>query len=339
MEYVGYNFGPEAPRVSSLCQYFVGVLNKKTKCMKLHKTQLFNLRPVIEVAEKESKENETTYREKVDQLTKKFGSKIKKGQLESRLQHSIGTDDMEIVAAKAIEEAKEESLNKSNSLEEKEATYSEIIPPQDRNAFVAKNVYKIQDIISDAEYNAIEPDIFLNASKDQITEWQQQATYGVYIIDKLKTLPIKEDVRKHKAKLLTYFYFMMQLANLKARELKRKDPLPSVPTLFKEKILDKFTSKSTNQSGKLDRSFPNKMKDKLAAHALVLALFVDEFEVNLNQIQPDLKIPINRLATLAGALGCKVVIHKDQLTKRITKTAILTIPLYVLSEKTQKRRT
>ncbi|XP_023211227.1 DNA-directed RNA polymerase I subunit RPA49-like, partial [Centruroides sculpturatus] len=66
MEYVGYNFGPEAPRVSSLCQYFVGVLNKKTKCMKLHKTQLFNLRPVIEVTEKESTENETTYKQKVN---------------------------------------------------------------------------------------------------------------------------------------------------------------------------------------------------------------------------------------------------------------------------------
>lgn len=340
MEYIGYNFGSETPSVNSSWN-FVGILNKEKNHIKLCKTQLFHLISLEEIAEKEQidkERREGSYREKIDQLTKSFGSKMKKKQLESRLQQSVNKSDMEFVATKAVEEVKERSLCNDDLFTNQEMAYSDIIPSQNKNALLPKDVYKIQDIISDDEYNSLEPEatIFLNASKDQIMQWQQEATYGMYIIDKLKIMPQNEERQKHNAKLLAYFYFLMQLSTLKAKDIKKKDPLPSIPTLFKEKILDKYTVKTTNRSGKLERSFPNKMKDKLAAHALVLALFLDEFEINLNQIQPDFKIPINRLATLAGALGCKVTSHKDQLTKRITKLASLNIPLFVLPEKPQR---
>uniref|UniRef100_A0A3B4BMU7 Uncharacterized protein n=1 Tax=Periophthalmus magnuspinnatus TaxID=409849 RepID=A0A3B4BMU7_9GOBI len=47
LSYVGDNFGPASMKCNNMCQYFVGVLNKQTMQMEVHKAQMFNLQPVV----------------------------------------------------------------------------------------------------------------------------------------------------------------------------------------------------------------------------------------------------------------------------------------------------
>uniref|UniRef100_A0A674BFS8 DNA-directed RNA polymerase I subunit RPA49-like n=1 Tax=Salmo trutta TaxID=8032 RepID=A0A674BFS8_SALTR len=47
LSYVGNNFGTESLKCNNLCKYYVGVLNKETMKMEVHRAQLFNMQPII----------------------------------------------------------------------------------------------------------------------------------------------------------------------------------------------------------------------------------------------------------------------------------------------------
>ncbi|KPP77971.1 DNA-directed RNA polymerase I subunit RPA49-like [Scleropages formosus] len=82
LSYVGNNFGTGSLRCNTLCNYYVGVLNKATKNMEVHSAQLFNMQPVIpgeSTREDEPQKNASqSYRDKVDSLIEAFGTNKQK---------------------------------------------------------------------------------------------------------------------------------------------------------------------------------------------------------------------------------------------------------------------
>jgi hypothetical protein len=132
---------------------------------------------------------------------------------------------------------------------------------------------------------------------------------------------------------------------LKADQLKTKSPLSSseVPDAVAKRLFDLYTvSSSSGGSGsKGSRSMPRRLKDKLAAHMMILALHIDDFSTSLHAFQKDLKFSVQRLMDFYRALGCFV---RNQIStmngkKVVIKKAELTLPLNIANQMEPKKKT
>ncbi|CAM1328574.1 Uncharacterised protein g9797 [Pycnogonum litorale] len=79
---------------------------------------------------------------------------------------------------------------------------------------------------------------------------------------------------------------------------------------------------------------PMTLKDKALIHVLVLALFIDNFVVPLDTIQPDLKMDAMKMKKLSRALGLKTESKHDE------RFLALRLPLnFEMKSRSYKRRT
>ncbi|XP_076321965.1 DNA-directed RNA polymerase I subunit RPA49-like isoform X2 [Tachypleus tridentatus] len=347
LQYVGYNFGPEVSHLGTVCRYCIGLLDKNSGTMKVYSTQMFHMCPSLEDAggceeTKIQSEKSKTYTEKVDMLTSAFGSKRRRKAMESRVNHKVEEGNLEQVADKVVENIeKEVSGTKTTTKNQLELEMPKAIPPQNRNASCSEEVYDVKDIISDEEYSGLdeEANLVADATLDQINEWKKEGKYCHYVLVHLDRLSRIRQTKLHQAKLLIYFHYLVQLLKLRYQDMKRKDPLPTVPEPFKNHLLNNFTLKSENEHGTTFRSFPQRMKDKTIAYAMVVALLVDGFSIDFSDVHPDFKIHMSRLITIASVLGCHIQSSKNLSTGTPTKTAVLTIPLYTPGDKPRSKRT
>ncbi|XP_013783231.1 DNA-directed RNA polymerase I subunit RPA49-like isoform X2 [Limulus polyphemus] len=347
LQYVGYNFGSELSHLGTACRYCIGLLDKNNGTMKVYSTQMFHMRPSLEDAGGfEETENPTekskSYTEKVDMLTSAFGSKRKRKAMESRVHHKVEEGNLELAADKVVENIdKEVSGIKTMKKNRLELEMPEAIPPQNRNATCPEEVYNVKDIISIEEYSGLdeEANLVADATLDQINEWKKEEKYCHYVLIHLGRLSCIRETKLHQCKLLIYFHYLVTLLKLRYQDMKKKDPLPTVPEPYKHHLLNNFTLKSENEHGTTFRSFPQRMKDKVIAYAMVVALLLDGFSVDFSDVHPDLKFPMNRLITIVLVLGCHVRSSKNPSTGTPTKIADLTIPLYTPGDKPRSRRT
>ncbi|XP_025090467.1 DNA-directed RNA polymerase I subunit RPA49-like [Pomacea canaliculata] len=312
---------------------YLAEVNKETGEMSFYSAEVFHLMPVREESILEqSLKSSMSYQEKTDLLTESFGSGKQKKALarrqQIRLKDSVIKSAISSVVDSAV--AAQELSSSSSALP---ATTS-AIPPYNIDARTPAEVYKLDDIIGQAELQSLRnvAEVFFQCNSQIVAEWQTNNTYFSSVLSRLSNLPFNETARWESACCLMYLQFMMTLFQMKAAQMQKKDPLPADwPDLVTNLMLNRFTFKS--DTAKSRRCLPARLKDLLLSHILVLCLILDRFTTDLELLQVDLKIGPNKLQTHVKSLGCKV--KKEASSGSFT--AILTVPLVFPEAKKSKK--
>ncbi|MBN3281031.1 RPA49 polymerase, partial [Polyodon spathula] len=310
--YVGNNFGPISLKCNTLCKYFVGVLDKTTGRMEIHNAELFNMQPVFpgeSVTEEASSESQNkSYREKVDSLIEAFGTNKQKRALGTRRMNQVGSDTLQKAVAKAAENIidKKGVTALVNDVAQTEAQDAVLfIPPCQTAATKPEDVYKFDDLISPAEYeaSATPAKAFRDILSEDIPKMIEEGSPS-FVVEELKCMPMNDELRDHKARCLWYLNQLIKLSFMKV--IKHKFGLADTcPRLIQSKLMKNFTFLSFN-SGSIQNVVSSSMKSKISAYVLALALHINDFQTDLTLLQRDMKLSENKMLEIAKAMGLKI---------------------------------
>ncbi|XP_045572307.1 DNA-directed RNA polymerase I subunit RPA49 isoform X2 [Salmo salar] len=223
LSYVGNNFGTESLKCNNLCKYYVGVLNKETMKMEVHRAQLFNMQPVIpgeSSTENDASQNtDLTYREKVDSLIEAFGTNKQKRALTSRRLNQVGSETLQSAVAKAahsvIDQKGLEALQQEVVQAESQSEVSHYLPPCFPDADTPQHVYLFEDILSPVEYDALDA---AGSKMAALTpEELHKITDGgcLSVVRQLESLPREGVARERQARCAFYLLLLIKLARQK----------------------------------------------------------------------------------------------------------------------------
>uniref|UniRef100_A0A8C5L8R7 Polymerase (RNA) I polypeptide E n=1 Tax=Jaculus jaculus TaxID=51337 RepID=A0A8C5L8R7_JACJA len=313
LSYVGNNFGTGALKCNTLCRHFVGILNKTSGQMEVYDAEVFSMQPVFaeKVSEHErTMENQTrTFREKMDSCIEAFGTTKQKRSLNSRRMNKVGSESLNLAVAKAAEsiiDTKGVNALLSDAMQDDLQDDSLYLPPCHADAAKPEDVYRFEDILSPVEYEALEgpSEAFRKATSEEILKMAEENSHCSFVIEALKSLPSNEESRDRQARCI---WFLDTLIKFRAQKvIKRKSALgPGIPHIISTKLLKHFTCLTYN-NGSLWNLISNSMKAKITAYAIILALHINDFQIDLTVLQRDLKLSEKRIIEIAKAMRLKV---------------------------------
>ncbi|XP_058550870.1 DNA-directed RNA polymerase I subunit RPA49 [Neofelis nebulosa] len=337
LSYVGNNFGTGALKCNTLCRHFVGVLNKTSGQMEVYDAELFNMQPLFsdESVESDStRDNEAkTFREKMDSCIEAFGTTKQKRALNSRRMNRVGNESLNCAVAKAAEniiDAKGVTALVSDAIRDELQDDSLYLPPCHTDAAKPEDVYKFEDLLSPAEYEALQSpsEAFRNVSSEEILKMIEENSHCSFVIEALKSLPSDEESRDRQARCI---WFLDTLIKFRAQKvIKRKSALgPGVPHIISAKLLKHFTCLTYN-NGSLRNLISDSMKAKVTAYVIILALHISDFQIDLTLLQRDLKLSERRMMEIARAMRLKISKRRVSLAaggEEDHKLGTLSIPL------------
>ncbi|XP_063545269.1 DNA-directed RNA polymerase I subunit RPA49-like [Cydia strobilella] len=202
------------------------------------------------------------------ELSRKFGSKKQKKQMEQREKLKVNvqtvTKQMENVTANiTVDQLDLSKYNKNDS----EDFY---VPPIDRDATKVEDVYPVEKIMSEEEYENI------------YTELKQEK-YEEYYHPYIKAL-VKGRTLSHELTVLAvYTSELLKFIQVGCMEIKKKNfRICNFSNTLNNVALKNFTE-FTNASNKV-RTRPTHMKDKLTCHIMVFVLILHNFKVELEPL-------------------------------------------------------
>ncbi|XP_064294326.1 DNA-directed RNA polymerase I subunit RPA49 isoform X1 [Phalacrocorax carbo] len=312
LSYVGNNFGSGAMKCNSLCRYFVGVLNKDSGQMEVYNAEIYNMQPFLSdsVIPDDTKDYQNkSYREKMDLCIEAFGTSKQKRALNSRRMNAVGNDILNTAVTKAaanIIDAKGVTALIQDVAQDDVQNISIFLPPCNEDADKPENVYKFEDILSPAEYEALQVPaaVFVNMTSEEITKKTEDKSHCSFVLEELKFLPADEKRRDHKARCLWFLDTLIKFSYLKV--IKKKHPMgPECPHIISRKLMKNFTSLTYN-NGSVQNLISASMKTKITAYVIALALHINNFQIDLTVLQNDMKLQESKMMDIAKAMRLKV---------------------------------
>ncbi|XP_074934712.1 DNA-directed RNA polymerase I subunit RPA49 isoform X2 [Phalacrocorax aristotelis] len=312
LSYVGNNFGNGAMKCNSLCRYFVGVLNKDSGQMEVYNAEIYNMQPFLSdsVIPDDTKDYQNkSYREKMDLCIEAFGTSKQKRALNSRRMNAVGNDILNTAVTKAaanIIDAKGVTALIQDVAQDDVQNISIFLPPCNEDADKPENVYKFEDILSPAEYEALQVPaaVFVNMTSEEITKKTEDKSHCSFVLEELKFLPADEKRRDHKARCLWFLDTLIKFSYLKV--IKKKHPMgPECPHIISRKLMKNFTSLTYN-NGSVQNLISASMKTKITAYVIALALHINNFQIDLTVLQNDMKLQESKMMDIAKAMRLKV---------------------------------
>ncbi|XP_032095986.1 DNA-directed RNA polymerase I subunit RPA49 isoform X2 [Sapajus apella] len=293
--------------------HFVGILNKTSGQMEVYDAELFNMQPLFSDESIESElvqESQTkTYREKMDSCIEAFGTTKQKRALNARRMNKVGGDSLNRAVAKAAEtiiDTKGVTALVSDAIHNDLQDDSLYLPPCYDDAAKPEDVYKFEDLLSPAEYEALQSpsEAFRNITSEEILKMIEENSHCTFVIDALKSLPSNVESRDRQARCI---WFLDTLIRFRAqRVVKRKNALgPDIPHIINTKLLKHFTCLTYN-NGSLRNLISDSMKAKITAYVIILALHINDFQIDLTMLQRDLKLSEKRMMEIAKAMRLKI---------------------------------
>ncbi|XP_075383481.1 DNA-directed RNA polymerase I subunit RPA49 [Mycteria americana] len=312
LSYVGNNFGSGVMKCNSLCRYFVGVLNKDSGQMEVYNAEIFNMQPLLSdnlIPDDMKDYQNKSYREKMDLCIEAFGTSKQKRALSSRRMNAVGNDILNTAVTKAaanIIDAKGVTALIQDVAQDDVQNVSIFLPPCNEDADKPENVYKFEDILSPAEYEAlcVPAAVFVNITPEEITKKTEDKSHCSFVLEELKLLPADEKSRDHKARCLWFLDTLIKFSYLKV--IKKKHPMgPECPHIISRKLMKNFTSLTYN-NGSVQNLISASMKAKITAYVIALALHINNFQTDLTILQNDMKLQESRMMDIAKAMRLKV---------------------------------
>ncbi|XP_010134610.1 PREDICTED: DNA-directed RNA polymerase I subunit RPA49, partial [Buceros rhinoceros silvestris] len=312
LSYVGNNFDNEVMKCNSLCRYFVGVLDKDSGQMEVYNAEIFNMQPLLSdnlVPDDTRDYQNKSYREKVDLCIEAFGTSKQKRALNARRMNAVGSDVLNTAVTKAaanIIDTKGVTALIQDVAQDDVQNVSVFLPPCNEDADKREDVYKFEDILSPAEYEALRVPaaVFVNITPEEITKKTEDKSHCSFVLEELKFLPADEKSRDHKARCLWFLDTLIKFSYLKV--IKKKHPMgPECPHLISKKLMKNFSSLTYN-NGSVQNLISASMKAKITAYVIALALHINNFQTDLTVLQNDLKLQESKMMDIARAMRLKV---------------------------------
>ncbi|XP_026879833.2 DNA-directed RNA polymerase I subunit RPA49 isoform X1 [Electrophorus electricus] len=309
LSYVGTNFGPGSLQCNNLCKYFVGVLDKRNKIMKVQSAQLYNLQPIIPgESEANAEQNKTqTYKERVDALIEAFGTTKQKRALSSRRMNEVGDDMLQKAVARAantiIERKGLEALEQEVAEWQAETESTPFLPLCNRDAEKPEDVYPLNGLLSQVEFELLKDVGEKMARLTSEDLKMKERDIPMSVLRHLQSLPKPAKARQQQACCAWYLAFLIRIA--KQRKLNRKFDEDSCPRVIFNKVQKNFTVEKFD-NGRLKSTVPNSMVVKLASHCLALLLHMGDQTADLTLLHRDLTISEVKMIELAKAMGLKL---------------------------------
>ncbi|KAF7241208.1 DNA-directed RNA polymerase I subunit RPA49 [Varanus komodoensis] len=344
LSYVGSNFGVGALKCNTLCRYFIGVLDENSRQMDVYNAELFNMQPLVSnnVADDDLSEYLTkSYREKVDLCIETFGTNKQRKALNSRRMNKVGKEVLNKAVTKVAEdviETKGVTALVSDAAEKDEVSL--ILPPCHEDADKPEDVYKFEDIISPAEYEALQAPAaaFMSITSADILKMEEEKSHCSFVLNELKSMPLDEKRCDHKARCLWFFDSLVKLSSQK--NVKKKYALgPDCPHIISNKLVKTFTALAY-ANGRIQNQVSASMKVKITAYAIALALHINNFQTDLTVLQRDLKLRDSRILDIARAMRLKITKSKSLfgLEEHKLGTLSLPLPVYKVPPRSRKRK-
>ncbi|NXY09424.1 RPA49 polymerase, partial [Pteruthius melanotis] len=361
--YVGHNFGSEVMKCNSLCRYFVGVLDKNSGQMEVYNAEIFNMQPLLselkDLLETVAVEGAVGFvfswvprvlqccsLVQMDLCIEAFGTSKQKRALSSRRMNAVGSDIVSTAVTKAaanVIDAKGVTALVQDVAQDDVQNISAFLPPCHEDADRPEHVYKFEDILSAAEYEALRvPAAALaSASAEEVARRAEERSHCSFVLEELKFLPTDEKSRDHKARCLWFLDTLIRFSHMKV--IKKKHPMgPECPHIISRKLMKNFTSLTYN-NGSIQNLISASMKAKITAYVIALALHINNFQTDLTVLQNDMKLSESRILDIAKALRLRVSkakgvpgLESDQNHK--LGTLSLPLPMQKAPEGQRKRR-
>ncbi|NXN67060.1 RPA49 polymerase, partial [Himantopus himantopus] len=282
----------------------------------------------------------------MDLCIEAFGTSKQKRALNSRRMNAVGNDILNTAVTKAaanIIDAKGVTALIQDVAQDDVQNISIFLPPCNEDADKPENVYKFEDILSPAEYEALQVPaaVFVNITPEEITKKTEEKSHCSFVLEELKFLPADDKRRDHKARCLWFLDTLIKFSYLKV--IKKKHPMgPECPHIISRKLMKNFTSLTYN-NGSVQNLVSASMKAKIAAYVIALALHINNFQTDLTILQNDMKLQESRMMDIAKAMRLKVSKAKglpglDNDQNHKLGTLSLPLPVQKASGNQQKRR-
>ncbi|CAM4559866.1 unnamed protein product [Lepidochelys olivacea] len=349
LSYVGKNFGSGVLKCNSLCRYFVGVLDKDAGQMEVYNAELFNMQPLLSddlIDDDPSEYQNKSYREKVDSCIEAFGTNKQKRALNSRRMHQVGSETLNAAVTKAAEniiDTKGVAALVSDAAQDDVQDVSLFLPPCQEDADRPENVYRFEDILSPAEYEALQTPAaaFVSITPEAILKKTEEKSHCSFVLEELKSMPPSEDSSDHKARCLWFLDVLIKFSFQKV--IKKKHAMgPDCPHIINSKLMKNFTALTYN-NGSIQNLISASMKAKITAYVIALALHINNFQTDLTVLQRDMKLRENRILEIAKAMRLKISKRKgpsgltDEEDHKLA-TLSLPLPVYKPSGSQRKRK-
>ncbi|KAF8939235.1 RNA polymerase I associated factor, A49-like protein [Dissophora ornata] len=338
VEFVGQNFGENARQ--GFCRYVIAIRDKETDKI------TFKDAPVIAVNRTiKSLKNAKLHASAKEQfiqaknsLGEAFGTKKIKQQIKSVERNAVNVSTLDSVAGILHDSisAKTSALPSKASIKAA-ADEDRPIPPYDLEATKVEDIYKLENLITPAEYQLIPFKSLLDKANQPLSALPFQGSK--YVNDALVAALSVSKKDRHRIRLLMYINFLMAFRTVPDRRLDDTETLNKImgetPSVILENFYERFTE--TPEGGDKKRhTFTPKSKDKLLCWILAIALTLENFNIDAAAVTKDLSLKQTKVNELFKSLGCKIndlsATQKAQLgiegeDAKTMKRAILTVPL------------
>ncbi|GJE92909.1 RNA polymerase I associated factor, A49-like protein [Phanerochaete sordida] len=328
----------ESEQAAAGCSYYVGIYNKKTKTTVLRPAPLHILARNVK-ALKNLKPMEVSVDERMklrNNLGETFGTKKAKAAIRAHERNRVDIDAMRGVAGHLQEDIQGNTESLPTQDEAKAAADgSRLIPPYNADAQRPEEVYKLHDIVPEAELNSIQ----INALKAMGSNKQRVDSLPYsrsnWINQHLSLLFSAPKPNKIELKILVYISAMLAFraaSRVVSDKQVLQERLKSVPSIVVDGLLSRFTeaSRDTNQA-----KITPAMETMLLTHMFALCLRVDDYATDTTLIAKDLSMSVAKVNPLFKSLGCRIDTLNAADLKRLglpdsagaTKRAVLKVPL------------
>ena len=292
----------------------------------------FRMKPQISFSvRKSSNLSSLSYKEQMDEYNEKFGSKRSLKRIEQRKKFAIsfGEDDYQEMKDKTASIASKSSTPTDGIIKTKIDTADIIndtflMPPRNQNAASAKEVYNINDIVSESIVTNVESSYDLENFLQNIHSPLVQH--------------FAERAKNNLEKACCIFLdTLIKLKNLRSHDLKKVESHGSLGLQsfeLQQYILENYTV-SLNGSNKPVRTMTEKCKDKIIIHGLILSIYLNQFKpLLISEVSKVFLTSTLKMRKYGNIVGCHIDINKTK-TERVF---VFKLPLHSMDNKTYKRR-
>ncbi|NXN17098.1 RPA49 polymerase, partial [Indicator maculatus] len=282
----------------------------------------------------------------MDLCIEAFGTSKQKRALSTRRLNTVDSDVVSTAVSRAaanVIDAKGVTALIQDMTQEDTQNISSFLPPCNEDAEKPEQVYKFEDILSPAEYEALRVPAaaFVNITAEEIAKKAEEKSHCSFVLEQLKLLPADGKSRDHTARCLWFLDTLVKFSCLKV--IRKKHPMgPDCPHTISRKLMKNFTSLTYN-NGSVQNLISASMKAKITAYVIALALHINSFQTDLTVLQNDLKLPESRVLDIARAMRLRISnakglpgLEEDQ--KHKLGSLSLPLPMQKAAEGRRKRR-
>ncbi|KAH9920886.1 RNA polymerase I associated factor A49-like protein [Epithele typhae] len=337
-EKVDFSSADVPSSASSGCSYMVAVHDKRTKITTFRPAPLHilarqvkalkNLQP-IEVSTEERMELRNN-------LGEAFGTKKAKSAIRARERNRVDIDAMKDVAGHLQDTIMQNTETLPTAEEAKEAAdSSRLVPPYNAEAQRPQDVYPINSVVPEVEFNALPISSFKSTKTHEERRALLPFNRSDWVNWHLRLMYSAPKPNKTNLKLVYYISTMMALLK-SSRSVGDKDALQQrltgVPSIVIDGLLSRFTEK---ERGTNKAKMTPQTETMLLTYMFALCLRIDDYAADFMTLARDLSMQPAKANGLFKSLGCTIKTLAFTELKEIglpdseaeTKRAVLKVPL------------